>query len=72
MIWSTIVLFWSKVFKAKLFQGQGVIEYAGALVISIFIVAMVLGNLPEYVYQFVVDIQEQILAFLLTAVQEIG
>jgi len=45
-------------------KGQGVIEYAGALVIAVFIMSIAFTSLPEGAYAFFVDMQEQILAFL--------
>lgn len=52
------------------YKGQAVIEYAGALVISAVLMAAILLFLPDDVYAFVVQMQEDIFSYLLEALQE--
>jgi len=51
--------------------GQGIVEYAGAIVISVLIMAAMLSVLPDNVYGFFVDMQEQVLTYLVEQVQNI-
>ena len=52
-------------------KGQGIVEYAGAIVIAVLIMAAMLSVLPSNVYAFFVDMQEQVLTYLVEQVQNI-
>ena len=51
-------------------NGQAVIEYAGALVISAVLMAAVITFLPDDVYAFVVQMQEDIFQFILDSLND--
>lgn len=53
-------------------KGQGVIEYAGALVIAAVIISVALITLPEGAYEFLEEIQSSILTMLLGELESMG
>ena len=53
-------------------SGQGVVEYAGALVISVLFIGTALITLPPGAYEFLNQVQESILSYLVGQIQNIG
>lgn len=53
-------------------RGQGVVEYAGALVIATVLMGAVIITTPPTLYQFLLDLQESAFQYLADAASEIG